>query len=346
MTDDQFAAPPQRIEFAGIECCRVAAALGVIVFHLWMALGFERDLLWVVRMRDWSLPFFTMTMTFFLTRGLMARPERRWTEFAAKRVLRLGLPFLVWAIAIAVFAQTFPRLGWLRKSVLGALAGGSHLWFLMFLLLVAMFLFPGLRSLARRKWLGGAVAVACLCLAVGWLVWVQDLLFPLARELPPLFRAFPVRSIRYFSAVPVGIAFGIWAVPLREFFSRRWASLGMLGLVGLALTANVFAGPSWRYTQAILGITVFLLMMGSYPARVPSVLRPLVRQSYAIYILHMIPIAFARYFILREEWTIDAPLLVGASVAVFAVSLGLSAGLMAVPGLRWVLPTVPVRGHG
>lgn len=47
MTDAEFPPQNRRMEFVAIECCRIAAALGVMVLHLWMALGSERASEWV-----------------------------------------------------------------------------------------------------------------------------------------------------------------------------------------------------------------------------------------------------------------------------------------------------------
>lgn len=331
------------LPFPGIDCFRIVAAYAVVVLHFWHSLGGPRDLSWLVRVRDCALPFFILAMVFFLTRGLRKRPERDYGEFAARRFLRLGLPFLAWSALYGLFVQLLPWLQWPRFTLVGSLLGGSHLWFLAFMVLVSLALFPGLRALARRGWLNHWLALACLLAAIIWLVWLQK---PLNRWSLQLIRetswSFPKLCIRYLSYVPLGISLAIWTDPIRRWmsFPLVWIAVLLFGAGGMYV--HTIHGPVIT-ARAVYSVSLVLLLLGPFPRGASAVLRPWIEQTYAVYAMHIMFLAFARYFLLQTEAPVTLGLVLGGSLVILLVAMVVSLLLARVPGVRWILPQVPVR---
>src|SRR3954464_11787048 len=113
-------------------------------------------------------PFFTLAAVFFVLTGLSTKASAGWGAYALQRFKRLYIPFLVWSV-IYLLLRTGKRTllttdGLVKLDSARLLLGTArHLWFLPFILMACIAIYPLRYVLPRLKW--GRVPLAAVCLA-------------------------------------------------------------------------------------------------------------------------------------------------------------------------------------
>jgi surface polysaccharide O-acyltransferase-like enzyme len=243
--DRQPPAPaPHRWDF---DALRVVAILAVVAIHLFDPVvhsGDRGSAAWYLAvgldtMTRWCVPFFVMISGALL---LDPRPHRRGSvAFLRRRLLRLGVPLLVWHLVYLVVVRL-----WLHGESLSA--GGVtadvvdgkvytalyFLWLILGLYAVAPLLSAYLTGGGRRRAIGLAVAGMVWAIAVNALPGVTDLI----GHPRPWSQGALTRWLSYVGLFVAGFA---WR-QARPWSGRvRWA---------LPLAVLLFLEPAWQLAVA------------------------------------------------------------------------------------------------
>lgn len=81
--------------YEGLDAMRVASSFGFVFLHVFVSAGFPPSLEWLVRLRDFALPFLVMSAFFLLTVSLVRKPAEGFADFFRSRVRRLWIPLIV-----------------------------------------------------------------------------------------------------------------------------------------------------------------------------------------------------------------------------------------------------------
>lgn len=349
---------PASTRYDGLDLFRPFSVFGVVLIHFSQALVLPSTpaFLHLVRVRDCALPIMVLTSFFVLTRALMADPRRSFARFAANRFRRLVVPCVVWT-----------GLYWVMFEVIGPLWSGGqaswppptrwlsgyiHLWFLQFLFVCGVILFPVIRLVARYPWLRWMFAAGCVAAAAGYWAWSNPLVssgavLSLVQDPDASLRVAIRQSVVHAKYPLLGVAMALMADLLAGLYRRpAFRAAAMLVAVG-ALAAHVSASAP-AVSRVVYSLAVFVALLRPWPPGALGWLRPVAKYSYPIYILHpALAQAVVGAFACWQVGPSLASWLAG-SVVVFALSWA-AAGMLRtpVPG-DWFLPLVrvPERGAG
>lgn len=155
--------PSQRYE--GLDVFRGFAAFGVVWLHTFLAAAGNtadsnslagESIAWL-KLRDFSLPLIVLSSFFVLTISLLQKQESKFSSFFIKRFKRLWIPLFIWTTFYCLmWAFVMPRIfGWQYYGKLNSIdvfiSGYMHLWFLQFILLGSLIVYPVLRWLRGKS---------------------------------------------------------------------------------------------------------------------------------------------------------------------------------------------------
>lgn len=161
---------------SGLDAAKFFAAIGVIWIHACRS----TELASLSQMARFAVPFFAVAATYSLVRSI-AKKQPTWIQFAIQKWTRLYLPFLIWSIGYLLF-----KLGKryclpdqecaLPSWELCWVGGAYHLWFIPFLVISSLVLFPILILVQRGviKHRVAATISAIIGLSVAIAVPVDD----------------------------------------------------------------------------------------------------------------------------------------------------------------------------
>ena len=303
------------------------------------------------------VPLFVMASAYLLF------PVRRPTgEFFRRRLARIGIPFLVWAVAYVWAAN-----GSWGRLLFNFPDEGGHLWFVPMLLglyLLMPLLSPWAEKVSERE-LRGWIALWLVTTTFPFLRGAWGAFFgePSFGAVPYLYGECPWNMFGAFHYVSGFLGYMLLGFWFRKFAAARtWArTLGTalpLWLAGVA----IIGVPFFLYTDkfpfsapyahavkmemsieycslgvALTTIAAFMVVRkldfaGAFYRRV---VRPVSEASYGMYLLHM--------FILTPAFAalnphLPTPLTIAATASVaFAVSAGAAMALRRIPGVgKWI----------
>lgn len=128
----------------GLDAARFLAACAVVWIH---AAESASGIAFIPACR-FAVPFFTASIVFLcLTGSQVTSPDTSWPHYAAKRLQRLYVPFLLWSIIYLLLRYAKHRfIPDASPIILGpaTLLNGTahHLWFLPFALVMSLLAFP------------------------------------------------------------------------------------------------------------------------------------------------------------------------------------------------------------
>lgn len=361
-----------RVEF--LDYLRVFAIFMVLMVHACEQFYFgpdggfliksAGDAAWVVALDSAgraAVPLFVMASAYLLFP--VTRPTG---EFLRRRLLRVGVPFLLWAV---VYNIRFDG-SWAAMAFNFPMATGGHLWFVP--MLVGLYLLMPLLSPWAEKASEKEVR--------GWLLlWGFTTLFPYMRKLcghlcgAPSFGAVPYlygecpwngfgtfqHVSGFFGYMLLGFYFRRFAV---EWSWRRTIAWAVpLWLVGWAIVAGGFyfrlpvgkgypvAGPyalavdmemSWEFCSLGVALTVlaYFLVLRKFSGGgvlYRCLVRPLAEASFGVYLVHILVLVAV---IEPIKSALPTPLaIVAAAVGVFVISSLLSLAVRKIPKLgKWI----------
>lgn len=260
----------------------------------------------------WGVP------TLFLLSGLVAPRTSSATQLK-RRIVRLGVPFLVWVTLYVALRQSgllafYPALS-LREIATGYVMGwpvDSPLWFLPALIYVSVVAHFLRGPLVRRTAAGVSfVAWAAIVSVIGTpyphpLLFVAQTLLGLAMYLTGIeMQVLPAVAERI--KLPALVSFAL----------ATGAGSGLLYAVGWPMAATALG--------AFLGVVLAFAALQS-----PDFRLPMRRAAFGVYLLHM-PLVAGLATILHPAIPYWAP---AAALAAYLVAGGLTLALMRVPALR------------
>ncbi len=281
--------------YEGIDSFRIFGIFGVVLIHFYndCSCGPNVSVEQIIRFRDCTFPFIILTSFFLIARSAWRKPERDFRHFASGRFKRLEIPLLLWTVVYwgiwnvahpLVYGYPIPR----PPATL--ISGYAHLWFLQFIFLGSLILYPfvSLRGLFKRHhWL---MALCCLAIVIAHVLLLKPLVFQLQNtawmsRADFSFSIFIANLNLYLPYVPIAIVIAMWADKITALYKHRKARI--LSLLSVAVTLLIhFAFGGAELTRFFYSVAVFLAVLQPWPASVVNLLRPLAIYSYPVYILH------------------------------------------------------------
>lgn len=258
-------------------------------------------------LHQWRMPLF------FLVAGwsaLAVLPRRTTGAFLLERVKRLLVPFAFGVILLCPIIKYIERSGGIDLRPDGARFGEeftlsffeflprffgnlnqfswSHLWFLVYLMVLSVVWLPLLRRISAMRPLDG---VGWICLPLALLVLVQAALRPIFGEWPNLVTDWA--SLAFYSVFFLGGALLARHPGLEDTVRRNWPWFGAAGLVAY-LGRAMIAEALWRdVLGAVVAWGVVLALVGFFrrwqDAEGPR-LRYFRDSALPIYILHQLAV--------------------------------------------------------
>jgi peptidoglycan/LPS O-acetylase OafA/YrhL len=333
--------------FVGIDLLRIVAPVGVVLLHTYTAIGEPGSLTWMIRLRDFSLPVMVMASFFLLTVSLSRfSPSAR--VFVARRVKRLWIPTLGWTL-IYCLAVTFviPFLfgneshGLPPPSIF--LSGYRHLWYLQFLFLTSIVIFPMLLWFYRSPCLSEdrttIVILAAVSLVSYSIVTSISLVDVWGDELDLNLQIFLSQSISHLPFVPIAIAFALSRSTITDQLRHRSYRLASIALAIAAAVVHLY-GDHIPLTREAFAISVFVVALQPISERGFRFLAPLAANSYGIYILHFLPLQILWIVIGDRETNFSALSLLSISLCIYLGTAVTTVVLRKLPFAEYLLPTV------
>ena len=321
-----------------LDAARLCAALGLIWIHTTQSSANRFHIL-----GRFGTSFFVLAAIFFLFHPLGSSPRPTYGTYIWKRFRRLYIPFAAWSFIYFLIREgkrlltheSLLDMGWGRF-----IAGTSmQFWFLPFILLACIVCFPLPPLFARMgKW-----KLLLLPLVIGAGTWVALTPRPALRVTDEVANYFLdsawvfVPSI--FWALALSIVYPLLPVSIKR---SRW-----LAAAGICLTASCIYylwtirnsdHPLPSLPRTLAGLGWLLVALAPFHGRVVTLLSPLGKYSYGIYLVHALFVssfhgAFKSFHL--------APT-VGLDILVVAVSFAASAVLtVALRKHRWTSWLVP-----
>jgi len=266
-------------------------------------------------------PFFALAAICFLLSGLSTKASMGWGAYALQRFKRLYIPFLVWS-AIYLLLRTGKRTlltadGLVKLDTPRLLLGTArHLWFLPFILMACVAVYP-LRNLLRRlRW--GRIVLGATFFAAG--IIAARIRCPDIPAIEPYIGRWYLNAWMFVPAILWGIALAA----VYQLLPRTLTSTPLVAVVGLIILigASIWlwfgsqipfvdtrSVPSLPRNLSGLGLLLIFL----YPMR-SSLLTPLAafgRTTYGIYLVHLLfvdPLQLvAKRAHLGRHWWLDVP---------------------------------------
>ncbi|MCC7203899.1 MAG: acyltransferase [Phycisphaeraceae bacterium] len=339
-------APSTSPRLAMLDAARVFAGLGVIWFH-----SIESDTLQPAGILGrFSVAFYTLAAMLFMVESLRRKPARTWRQYATERLTRLYLPFIGWSILTQlvvwfVHHRLSPRVP-LPELSLDVLVTGTALpmWFIPFILVGCLALFPLAKWMIRNRYRQYTVAVLAILLALN--LDISDWYDPPLQGIP-LLGPLLLASWHRWSALYWGLALAIlyhgWLK--RPDIARRMALLGLLMLV--AITAYQWVHGMHPALKVLTGLSFILVALAPWQHALITWVARLAPLTMGVYLCHWLWISLARG--LADFY--DIPICPQRDVVIF-----LLASLLSVTSL-WLLVRVrwgawltghlhpQVRGH-
>jgi peptidoglycan/LPS O-acetylase OafA/YrhL len=330
----RVASTPVASRLPALDAARIFATLGVIWFHTIECESLHASGV----LGRYSVSFYTLAAILFLVLSSFRR-QRSFGAYAVDRLRRLGLPFLGWSILSFLTLYTLNNRGYhidmpqLSTDLL--LDGGTlHLWFLPFLFVASLFVYPLARWMHEKPKRQYALAIASVLMALSLdlnlLNWV-----PLPNW--SFLNHFLDLSSYRWSAIYWGIAIAVlWHNGFST--SRLLKPLALLGAIALvALTIY-----QWNYglvsqLKTYGGLGLLLVALAPFKNRFIFALAPIGRLSAGIYFAHMPALYIARYLLSQLP---SPPTDAARDFATFAIAapacILFTYGVAQVPALRWL----------
>ena len=331
--DEALAASPRRNPT--IDAARLGAALGLIWIHT------TQSSLHILG--RFGTSFFVLAAIFFLFHPLGSSPRPSYGTYAWKRFRRLYIPFAAWSF-IYFLMREGKRLiaheplldfGWGRF-----IAGTSmQFWFLPFILLACIICFP-LPPIFQRMGKKKLLLLPILIAAGTWIALGPRPQLGVKDEVARYFiNSAWTFTPSIFWALSLAIVYPLLPASFKQ---SRW-----LAVLGISLTASCIYylwtirnsnDPLPSLPRTLAGVGWLLVALVPFRGRVVTLLAPLGKYSYGIYLVHALFVAslhsaFKSLHILSTAW-----LDILVVVVTFAASAWLTVTLRKLRWTSWLVP--------
>lgn len=257
--------------YEGLDIFRAISSFGVVLLHVYVSVINVDSLGWLIKLRDFALPLMVMSSFFLLTISLTRKPKRDFRDFFELRFKRLWIPFIVWTIVYSVLWMfVIPAmLGNESYDDLPPLSifitGYMHLWFLQFLFIGSLILYPLINYSNSEKKDYSRLKLCAFCFCGTFLYAVLFYAFlknytdweysnP---ELDANLRLFISQVSAYILYIPAGVGIGLMIDRIDKLFSLNFYRAASAAIV---VGAAVFHSTveNIPFSREIYGISVFL----------------------------------------------------------------------------------------
>lgn len=301
-----------------LDAARFLAAVAVVAIHVCQS---PTTVQWTTQAR-FAVPFFSAAAAYLLATSQLRKSQNQFGSFALERWQRLYLPFVVWSVIYVLLKSAKQRLMPDQPSQLPGwdfwFAGGDyHLWFIPFLLIASILLYPLTRTAAAKPTSQQQLATASFALGI----FVATLLAYL-----PL----PDHSLTYMAWTVPGFTWGAalaWLNASQQAIHsrplQRWQNVTLTAALFVLCQTLLFTHGRSALLENSAGISLLVLAL-SLPNLIQStVIVRLGQVSLGIYFSHL---AFVKVLgpVLEKSVTISAPL---QAAFLLVLATGLAAGL-------------------
>ena len=266
-------------------------------------------------------PFFALAAIFFLLTGLSTKASANWGSYALGRFKRIYIPFVVWSaiyLLLRIGKRTLLTTDGLVKLDTARLLLGTarHLWFLPFILMACIAIYPLRYVLPRLRF--GRVVMAIAFFTAG--VIVARIRCPDIPKIEPYIGRWYMNAWMFVPALLWGIALAA----IHPLLPKMLKGTPLIAVIGLTILissgiwlwfgseipfVDTRSVPSLPRNLSGLG----LLLIALYPAKNP-LLNPFAafgRTTYGIYLVHLLFVdplqLIARRAHLGRHWWLDIP---------------------------------------
>ena len=340
--------------YEGLDALRVFASFGIVFLHVYVSAGYPNSLDSFLKFRDFALPLMVMTSFFLLTISLTRKPDGGFASFFSRRLKRLWLPLIIWSLIYSlteVFVIPasfgFKSSGELPSAIV-FFTGYRHLWFLQFIFVGSLVIYPLIYWLkGERKLPGAKFSIFCFCLTFlyGFLFYSFLKNYTDWDNFSPQtdinLKLFISQAGNYILYIPIAVGFGLMRGRINDLFARaafRRLSLAVV-LVAMAIHVGTNGVP---FTKEIYGVAVFLAALQPWKKIHSRTLQTLASYSYGIYILHFLPAQILWMFVAYRNFEPGGAAVFGITVIVYFTSLAAAALIRKLFPAEWLLPLVPI----
>lgn len=347
---------PQRYE--GLDAFRGLAAFGVVWVHTFVSVSIsgsvsENSATWL-KLRDFSLPLIVMSSYFVLTISMLRKPESKFSSFFTTRFKRLWVPLFIWtSVYCLMWAFVMPKIfGWNNfvemPSVEAFIGGYMHLWFLQFIFLGSLIVYPLLRWLKSKSeperikisvlfFLAAAVYAVVFKLLV---LTVQQSLYLSKTSYSSI--VFTIQSSKYAFFIPIAIGLGLLSDKINNLYKLNVFRICSLIAVLFTLIFHLTTENN-TLTAPMYGIAVFMAALQPWK-RIPFRLVYIsAAYSYGIYILHFFLCEALQVLVSKGKHEFDSAAIFSISVLFYVMSFGAAVLLRKMIPVDWFIPLVPIE---
>jgi peptidoglycan/LPS O-acetylase OafA/YrhL len=346
---------PQRYE--GLDAFRGLAAFGVVWLHTFLSVSVlgrvsEDSITWL-KLRDFSLPLIVMSSFFVLTISMLRKPESKFSSFFTIRFKRLWLPLFIWtSVYCLMWAFVMPKIfGWNHfveiPSIDAFISGYMHLWFLQFIFLGSLIVYPLLRWLKSKSEPERVKISILFFLAAAVYAVIFELLIQPAHQSLSLFKlssslmVFTVQTSRYAFFIPVAIGLGLLSNKINSLYKLK--VFRICSLIAVFFTLFVHLTRTNSLTAPMYGIAVFMVALQPWK-RIPFRLVYIsATYSYGIYILHFFLCEALQVLISKGKHELDSAAIFSIGVLFYVMSFGAAVLLRKILPVDWFIPLVPIE---
>jgi peptidoglycan/LPS O-acetylase OafA/YrhL len=301
-----------------LDAARGLASVAVIWMHTVVD---SPDLARSATLSRFGTPFFTVAAIFFMLGGLSRKASAGWGAYALGRFKKLYIPFLVWSVIYLVLRTGKRSMltldGPVKLDMPRLLLGTArHLWFLPFILLGSIAIYPLRYLLPKLR--GSRVVLGLFLFSIG-------VLFAIVRcpDIPGIEPYVGRWYINAWMFVPA-LLWGSALAAINPLLPRTLRSTPLSALVGLIILIGssiwLWFGSEFPYvdTRSVPSLPrnlsgLGLLLIALYPFKC-GLMNPLAafgRTTYGIYLVHLLFLdslqLLARRGHLGRRWWLDVP---------------------------------------
>jgi peptidoglycan/LPS O-acetylase OafA/YrhL len=346
--------------YEGLDSFRGFAAFGVVWLHtvIWGTAnqdGPSREIIAWLKLRDFSLPLIILSSFFVLTISILRKPESKFSSFFITRFKRLFIPLFIWtSLYCLVYAFVMPHD--LRSNKLTEpptldvfIGGYMHLWFLQFIFLGSLIVYPVLcwlrtKSEPERTKIAFSFFLGACIYSIIFKLFIQtiDLDNLLGFNPSQNLISFIGQSTKYAFFIPVAIGLGLLSNKINNLYKQNVFRICSLIAVLLSLILHFTLGLI-ALTAPMYGIAVFIAALQPWK-RIPFRLVYIsAAYSYGVYILHFFLCEALQVLVFRGKHEFDSIALFSISLLFYVISFGAAFLLRKMIPVDWFIPIVPVR---
>ncbi|HEY0658835.1 MAG TPA: acyltransferase [Pyrinomonadaceae bacterium] len=348
--------------YEGLDAFRGFAAFGVVWLHTFTSgssgaenqVGFGSGSVAWLKLRDFSLPLIVMSSFFVLTISLLRKPESKFSSFFTTRFKRLWIPLFIWtSVYCLMWLFVMPLVLGLnsfaeRPSIDVFISGYRHLWFLQFIFLGSLIVYPVLcwlrnKSEPERIKISILFFLAAAIYAIVFKLLIQPInlhnLFPFKPSQSLIM--FIVQSSKYTFFILIAVGLGLLSNKINNLYKqnvfRICSLIAVLFSLILHLTLDHIA-----LTAAIYGIAVFIAALQPWERISFRLVHISAAYSYGIYILHFFLCEALEVLVIRGKHELDSAAVFSISILFYVMSFGAAVLLRKIIPKDWFIPLVPV----